>query len=366
MMSIPFFDLTREYAAIGAEINCAIQRVLDRGQFILGAEGDLFEKEFADYLGLKYGIGVSSGSSALFLALKALEIKKGDEVITVSHTFISTVDAIVRNGATPVFVDISPDTYCIDVSQIQKKITRNTRAIVPVHLYGHPADMNPILDVARQYHLRVIEDACQAHGAEYQGQKTGTFGDLACFSFYPTKNLGAYGDAGMVVTNDDEIAQKIKVLRNYGQSQKYLHDIVGVNSRLDEIQAAVLRAKLKYLDVWNDNRRKIAGWYDTFLADSDLVLPQEKAGSKHVYHLYVVRSEHRDQVQRSLAKNGIQTQIHYPLPVHQQKAYSLYGKTQLPVTENMSRQLLSLPLFPKIEKSEVQIVSRAILESRPR
>jgi len=358
---IPFIDLKREYAEICEELTQAVQRVLKSGWFILGEEVKKFEEEFSKYIGVKYGVGVNSGSDALFLALKALGIGKGDEVITVSHTFISTVDAIVRNGAKPVFVDIEPDTYCIDATKIEEAITNKTKAILPVHLYGHPADMDQIMEIAKKYNLFVIEDACQAHGAEYKGKKVGSIGDLGCFSFYPIKNLGAYGDGGMIVTNNEEIAEKLKMLRNYGQSEKYHHDFVGVNSRLDEIQAAILRVKLKHLDEWNERRRKVAKLYNELLEDSEIVTPIEKEYAKHVYHLYVVRCKDRDVLQQQLLKNGIQTQIHYPIPIHKQKAYLNLGfNFYLSVTEEICNEILSLPMHPWLNNEEVLSITEVI------
>ena len=358
---ITFVDLKGEYAEIRPEISQAIQRVLKNGWFILGEEVERFEEEFSKYVGAKYGIGVNSGSDALFLALKALGIGEGDEVITVSHTFISTADAIARNGAKPVLVDIDPDTYCVDVSRIEERITNKTRAILPVHLYGHPADMQPITEIARRYNLAVVEDACQAHGAEFKGRKVGSIGDVGCFSFYPIKNLGAYGDGGMVVTDDEELAVKLKMLREYGQPQKYHHDFIGVNSRLDEIQAAILRVKLKYLDEWNEKRRRVAKLYDELLRNSHLVKPVEKEYAKHVYHLYVIRGEERDRLQRHLRANGIQTQIHYPIPVHRQKAYqALVADANMPATEKICQEILSLPMHPFLGEDEVQAVAECV------
>ena len=358
---IPFVDLKREYAEIGEEMTQAIERVVQSGWFILGEEVKKFEEEFSKYIGTKYGIGVNSGSDALFLALKALGIGKDYEVITVSHTFISTVDAIARNGAKPVFVDIDPDTYCIDVTKVEKKITNKTRAILPVHLYGHSADMEPITEIAEKYNLSVIEDACQAHGAEYKGEKVGSIGDIGCFSFYPTKNLGAYGDGGMVVTNSEELADKLRTFRNYGQPQKYYHDFVGVNSRLDEIHAAILRIKLKHLDEWNERRRKIAKLYNKLLEDSEIVTPIEKEHAKHVYHLYVVRCKDRNKLQQYLSMGRIQTRVHYPIPVHKQKAYLKLGYTaNLPVTERICSEILSLPMHPFLHEDEIPSVVECV------
>ena len=358
---IKIADLKSEYQEISNHIKEAIGRVLESGWFIFGEELEGFEKEFSKYIGAKYGVGVSSGSDALFLAVKALGIGEGDEVITVSHTFISTVDAVVRNGAEPVFVDVDPDTYCIDVSKIERAITDKTKAILPVHLYGHPANMDPIMEIAQRHKLCVIEDACQAHGAEYKGKKVGSIGAVGCFSFYPVKNLGAYGDGGIVVTSDEELAEKLRMSRNYGQPKKYYHDFVGVNSRLDEIQAAILRVKLKYLDEWNERRRKTAKLYNKFFEDSDVVAPAEKEYARHVYHLYVIRHKDRDKLQQHLLKKGIQTQIHYPIPVHRQKAYSDFrGNAQLPVTEKVCGEILSLPIYPSLKNKEIEYISNTI------
>ncbi|WP_048091861.1 aminotransferase class I/II-fold pyridoxal phosphate-dependent enzyme [Geoglobus acetivorans] len=361
---IQFVDLRKEYQEIKEETDQAIQRVLERGWFILGKELETFEKEFSSYIGVKHAIGVNSGSDALYLAIKALGIGPGDEVITVSHTFISTVDAIVRNSARPVFVDIGPETYTIDVPQIEKAITDRTKAILPVHIYGHPANIDPIIEIAEEYGLYVIEDASQAHGAEYKGRKVGSIGHVACFSFYPTKNLGAYGDAGAIVTNDDELAEKLRMMRNYGSSKKYYHEFIGVNSRLDEIQAAILRVKLRHLDEWNERRRKIAEMYNELLENSDVITPVEKEWAKHVYHLYVIRHKDRDKLQQYLLENGIKTQIHYPVPVHLQKAYLDLGiRVKLPVTERISREVLSLPMFTHLTYYEIKNIAKVMRDA---
>ncbi len=361
MKIIPFVDLKKEYQSIKEEINKAIQNVLDKQWFLFGEELKEFEKEFSKYLGMKYGIGVNSGSDALYLAVRALDINKGDEIITISHTFISTIDAIVRNGAKPIFVDINPDTYTIDVTQIKEKISEKTKAILPVHLYGLSSDMDPIMELAEKYGLYVIEDACQAHGAEYNGKKVGNFGNLACFSFYPSKNLGAYGDGGMIVTNDDKLYKKLKLSRNYGQQKKYYHDFVGVNSRLDEIQAAILGVKLKYLNEWNKKRRINARKYNELLEDSDIITPIEMEYAKHVYHLYVIQSKKRNQLKEFLENNNIQTLVHYPIPVHLQKAYSIYKDVfKLPITEMICNNILSLPMHPWLHEKEIQFISQTI------
>lgn len=352
---IPFVDFKREYAEIGQETSQAINHVLENGWFVLGEEVERFEEHFSKYVGAQHGIGVNSGSDALYLAVKALGIDDGDEVITVSHTMVSTVDAISRNGAKPVFVDVEPDTYLMDASKIKAKITDRTRAIIPVHLYGQPADMDLIMEIAEKYNLHVIEDACQAHGAEYKCRKAGSIGNVGCFSFYPTKNLGAYGDGGMAVTNDKELAEKLRKLRNYGQSKKYYYDFIGVNSRLDEIQAAILRVKLRYLDEWNEKRRKLAKLYNETLENIDVVAPLEKEYAKHVYHLYVIRHKERDKLQQYLLRNGVQTLIHYPIPVHLQKPY--LASNRLPATERISKEILSLPMHPFLKEEEVETVS---------
>ena len=359
---IPLVDLQKEYEVLQPQIDAAIQRVLRSGRYILGYEVEEFEKQFSHYIGVKYGVGVNSGSDAIFLSLKSLGIGKQDEVITVSHTFISTVDGIVRAEASPIFVDIEPDTYCMDTTKIEEAITPRTKAIIPVHLYGHPADMKPIMELADQYNLFVIEDACQAHGAEYNGKKVGGIGDVGCFSFYPAKNLGAYGDGGIIVTNDENIAQKLKMFRNYGQSSKYHHEFIGVNSRLDEIQAAILQIKLQYLDQWNEQRRNLARLYGEGLQTADIVLPIERTDSKHIYHLYVVRVHKRDHYQKTLHRAGIQTLTHYPVPVHQQKAYSYYKPSPiLPVTEKICSTIISLPMNPFLGIHDIQTITKEII-----
>jgi dTDP-4-amino-4,6-dideoxygalactose transaminase len=361
---IPFIDLTREYAEIGDEITSIIQRTLENGWFILGQQLKEFEREFSRYIGAKYGIGVNSGSDALFLALKALGVDENSEVITVSHTFISTADSIVRCGAKPVFVDIEPETYCINPALIEDKITEKTKAILPVHLYGHPAHMGYILEIAKEHGLSVVEDACQAHGAEYNGKKVGSIGDVGCFSFYPAKNIGAYGDGGFVTTNDSSLAERIKLLRNYGQSKKYHHDCVGVNSRLDELQAAVLRIKLSRLGMWNEQRRRIAKLYAEVLDQKGIILPAERTYAKHVYHLFVTRLAKRDKCQRFLQKRGIQTQIHYPIPVHKQNAYKEFETAKdLSVTEAICNEILSLPLYPSLTDEEVAYIGGALKDA---
>jgi dTDP-4-amino-4,6-dideoxygalactose transaminase len=358
---IPFIDFKRENAAINNEVLDAIQRVLKRGWFVLGEENEKFEAEFSSYIGARFGVGVNSGSDALYLAINALGITQGDEVITVPHTMISTVDAIVRNHAKPVFVDINPETYTIDSTKIEPKVSEKTRAIIPVHLYGHPADMDPIMEIAEKYGLSVIEDACQAHGSEYKNMKVGAIGEIGCFSFYPTKNLGAYGDSGMMVTNKEKLAEKLKKLRNYGQSQKYYYDCVGVNSRLDEIQAAILRAKMTHLDEWNQKRRRLSNLYNELLQGTSALTPLEKEYAKHVYHLYVMRHPERDKLRQYLLKQGVETLIHYPIPVHFQKAYARLSRhEELSTTEKVCNEILSLPIHPYLTEEEVSFISEQV------
>lgn len=362
--TIPFLELKAQYHSIKEEIDGAVSQVLEKGWFILGENVRAFEEEFAAYCGASFGVGVGSGTEALHLALLACGVQPGDEVITVPNTAVPTVSAISFAGATPVFVDIHPDSYNMEPSGIEAKMTERTRAIIPVHLFGQAADMGPILEIARRHNLKVIEDACQAHGAEYQGRKVGTFGDAGCFSFYPTKNLGAYGDGGMIITNDASIAEKARLLRNYGEKQRYYHSIKGFNSRLDELQAAILRVKLRHLDEWNEARRERAKLYDRHLAESGVATPAEMAYGRHVYHLYVIRSPRRDELQAFLASKGIGTLIHYPVPVHLQEAYRDLGigPESLPVAERYAGEILSLPLYPELSRESVERVAGLVGE----
>lgn len=358
-MKIPFVDLKRQYDSIREDINNSIQEVLQNASFVLGEQVTLFEENFAKYCGTKFCVSVASGTEALFLALKVLEINNGDEVITVPNTFIATVDAISRTGAKPIFVDINKNTYTIDISKIEEKITRNTKAIIPVHLYGQPADMDAIMDLAKKYNLYVIEDACQAHGAIYKKKKAGAIGDIGCFSFYPAKNLGAYGDGGAVVTNNEKIAEKIIMLRNYGQKKKYYHECIGFNSRLDSMQAAVLNVKLKRLDIWNKSRKTNADYYKKSLSGiNQIILPYEAPGRSHIYHLFVVRIPNRNGLQNYLESVGISTGIHYPVPVHLQNSYKFLGyqKGDFPVAEEYAAHILSLPMFPELTIKEIQYI----------
>jgi len=364
---IPFFDLKTQYKEIKNEMDKSINRVLSSGNFILGEEVTSFEKEFAKFCEVKFAIGVGSGTSALFLALKSLGIKKNDEIITVPNTFISTAYAISYTGAKLVFVDVEEDTLNIDYTKIEEKITDKTKAILPVHLYGHPADMNPIMEIAEEHNLKIIEDVAQATGSEYNGKKLGSLGDVAAFSFYPTKTLGAYGDGGMIVTNDSKIAEKIELLRNYGQLKKYHYIIEGFNSRLDEIQAAILRVKLKRLNQWNDLRRKNAKIYNESLKNTDVILPVEKEYAKHVYYLYVIRIAKRDKLQQWLETRGVSTMIHYPIPIHLQMAYKYLGykKGDFPFTEKYAEEILSLPMFPELKKEQIEEICFLIQKFKP-
>jgi dTDP-4-amino-4,6-dideoxygalactose transaminase len=340
------------------EIDQAIQKVLNNGWYILGEEVQLFEKEFAQYIGTKYAIGVGSGTEALHIALKACGVSLGDEVITVSHTAVATVSAIVLCGATPVFVDIEPGYFNIDITKIEQVITKKTKAIIPVHLYGHPVDLTPIIAIAKKYNLFLIEDCAQAHGAVYHGKKVGSIGDIGCFSFYPTKNLGAIGDGGIVVTNDENLADKIKLLREYGWKEKHISSIAGWNSRLDELQAGILRIKLKHLDDENRLRKNIAAIYSENFKSTNLILPLKKENVSHVYHLYVIRSKKRDKLKSFLEGKNINALIHYPVPVHLQRAYkNIAGeKRNLYETERASKEILSLPMYPELGENEVQYI----------
>jgi dTDP-4-amino-4,6-dideoxygalactose transaminase len=353
-MPVPLVDLKTQYQGLKTEILEEISLALNGMQLFLGKNVQALEANFSAFCGARFGIGVGSGTDALHIALRAAGIGPGDEVITVSHTFIATVEAIVLAGARPVLVDIDPETYNMDPSQIESSITSNTRAIIPVHLYGHPVDMDPIRELAKTYKLKVIEDACQAHGAEYKGQRTGSLGDIGCFSFYFTKNLGGYGEGGMITTSDPEIAQRCRMIRDHGQNMKYYHKMWGFNGRLDEIQAAILKTKLKHLDEWTEKRRSIARLYTENLSDS-VILPQEMPWAKHVYHLFVIRTPERDSLREFLEHKGIGVGMHYPVPVHLQEAWRAYGgyDYSLPVTERITEEIISLPMYPELSSEEV-------------
>ncbi|HZE09158.1 MAG TPA: DegT/DnrJ/EryC1/StrS family aminotransferase [Gemmatimonadaceae bacterium] len=361
--AVPFLDLKAQYATIQPEVETAVLRVLASGGYVLGPEVEAFEKEFAARHGAKYGVAVNTGTSALHVALLAAGIGPGDEVITVSMTFIATVSAIRYTGATPVFVDVDPVTCTMDASQIESKITPRTRAIMPVHLYGQSADMDAIMKIAAKRNLLVIEDAAQAHGAEYKGHRVGSIGQIAGFSFYPGKNLGAYGEAGIATTNDEKYAHKMRLLRDWGQERKYYHDMHAFNYRMDAIQGAVLRIKLKRLEQWTDARRAHAKRYDELLGP-EIQHATEAPGRKHVYHIYGVYQERRAQLQQALQESGINTGIHYPIPVHLQRAYEDLGYRvgDLPVTETVAREQLSLPMFPELTDAQIVRVAEAVCD----
>lgn len=359
---IPFVDLKKQYQSIKEDINSAITGVLDSSQFVLGNEVAAFEEEFAEYCGAKYSICVNSGTSALHLALLAASIKPDDEVITVPFTFVASVAAILYTGARPVFVDVDPESYTMDVNQIERVITDRTKAILPVHFYGQMADMDPILDIARRHNLRVIEDAAQAHGAEYKGQRSGSMGDVGCFSFYPGKNLGAYGEGGAVVTNNSDYADTIRMLRDWGQESKYHHNLQGYNYRMDGIQGAILRVKLEHLEKWTEARRTHAKNYNQLLADCGIQTPEEMSYARHVYHIYAICCSQRDALQQALLKEEIQTGIHYPIPVHMQKAYVNLGYQHgdFPHTEQLASSELSLPMYAELSDRQVETVATAV------
>jgi len=358
MMQVPFVDLRAQYTTIAPEVQGAIHAVLERSDFILGCEVDQFEEEFGQYIGTRHAIGVGSGLAALELALRAYGIGPGDEVITAANTFIATVLAIMAVGARPVLVDAEAATYNLDPAVLASAITSRTRAIIPVHLYGQPADMEPILVLAKRHHLVVIEDAAQAHGATYDGRRAGAWGDAAAFSFYPAKNLGACGDAGMVVTNDEALAAKLRMLRVHGVERRYFHDLHGYNSRLDELQAAILRVKLSRLKHWNARRAEIAARYSEGLKNSPLELPVAGPGNTHVYHVYAVLTSRRDELQEFLAQRGVPTIIYYPLPLHLQKVYSELGHRagDFPAAEAVSKSILPLPIYPELTDDQVDYV----------
>jgi dTDP-4-amino-4,6-dideoxygalactose transaminase len=364
---IPFLDLRAEYHELKSEIDAAVGRVLESGQFILGPEVAALEEEFASFCHVKHAIGVNSGTSALHLALLAAGIGPGDEVITVPFTFYATAAAIGYVGAVPVYVDIDPRTFNLDVTRVEAAITQRTRAILPVHLYGQPADMDPILQIARRHKLIVIEDVAQAHGAEYKGRRAGGIGDIGCFSFYPTKNLGAAGEGGMLTTNNSEYARTIAMLRNWGEEHRYYPVLKGYNYRLPAIQAAILRVKLRRLDSWTETRRALAADYDRLLEDADVMRPVSPVEVRHVYCLYTIQAEDRDGLQKDLESAGIQTAVHYPLPIHLMPAYAdaRYKAGDFPVAEACARRVLSLPLYPQMTKHHVQRMAGEIVRLLP-
>ena len=358
---IPMVDLRRQYEGIKRGIDAAIRGVLEKTQFILGPNVAELEREIADYQGVPHAIGVASGTDALLLALRACDLQPGDEVITTPFTFIATAEVIALLQAKPVFVDIDERTYNIDPAGIEKKITPRTRAIIPVHLFGHPADMDAIMDIGRRHKLRVIEDCAQAFGASYCGRRVGSIGDFGCFSFFPSKNLACYGDGGMVITREQGMAEKLRLLRNHGSRVKYHHDLLGYNSRLDEIQAAILRVKLHRIEEWNDGRRRAADLYRAFIRRQGVTLPSETSGCRHVYHQFTIRSADRDRILESLSAQGIASAVYYPVPLHLQKVFTgLQGIDDLKVSEVSAAEVLSLPMFPEITEEEVRRVSDVI------
>jgi UDP-2-acetamido-2-deoxy-ribo-hexuluronate aminotransferase len=358
---VPMVDLKKQFQETKDEIFHVLIEILESGQYILGAKVSEFEKKVAVYHGVREAIGVASGTDALHLAIDALGIGEGDEVITTPFTFFATVEAILYTGATPVFVDIEPDTLNIDVSQIEANITGKTKALLPVHLFGHPADMRTILNIAKKHRLKMIEDCAQSFGAEANGKKVGSIGDAGCFSFYPSKNLGGYGDGGMIILNSTRVADTIRELRNHGSRGSYRHKRVGFNSRLDEIQAGILLVKLIRIDEYNRKRRQNASFYNNLLSDK-VKCPVEKKGAYHVYHQYTIMSHKRDEIQQKLKKNGISSVIYYPVPLHLQKALKFLGyqKGDFPVTEKAAKEVLSLPMYPELEESAIIKISKII------
>lgn len=364
-MSLPLLDLKEQYQSIREEVQEAVNRVLESGRYILGPEVKAFEQEVAEYIGVKHAIGVGNGTDALLLALDAKGIGVGDEVITTPFTFFATAEVISQLGAKPVFVDIDPKTYNIDVEQIRQKVNKKTKAIIPVHIFGQPANMDEIMAIAEEHQLFVLEDAAQAMGAEYQGKKIGAWGHAATFSFFPTKNLGGYGDGGMIVTDDDTLAEKIRILRVHGSyPKKYYHRVLGYNSRLDEIQAAVLRIKLRYLDTWNDQRRERANIYNDKLKDLPIQTPEEAPQRKHIYHLYIVQTAERDELMQYLREHNVSTGVYYPLPLHLQEVYRdlEYQEGSIPHAEYAAKRTFALPLYPELTEEKIDQVVQLIAQ----
>ncbi len=365
-MQIQLLDLQAQYNQLKDKMDKAVLAVMQRGRFVLGPEVRALEQEIAEYCGVKHAIGVANGTDALLLVLRAWGIGPGDEVITTPFTFFASAEVVSQVGATPVFVDIDQRTLNMDVTQLESKITSKTKAIIPVHIFGQMVDMEPLMHIAEKYNLRVLEDACQAIGAEYQGKKAGSIGDAGCFSFFPTKNLGGYGDGGMIVTNDGDLAEKVRLLRAHGSKTKYYHTEVGYNSRLDEIQAAILRVKLPYLDTWNGARRDKARFYSAMLSGTAYVTPYEVAGHKHVFHLYVLRSKNRENIMAELKLKGISSAIYYPVPLHLQQVYNSLGyrKGDLPVAEQAALESFAIPLYPELTDEQMHYIIAALKELR--
>jgi dTDP-4-amino-4,6-dideoxygalactose transaminase len=363
-MSIPFVDLKAQYQTIKVEIDSAVERIISNTAFIGGEDLKQFDKEFAAYCEAKACVSVGNGTDALYIALRALGIGAGDEVITVAHTFIATSEAITQVGAKAVFVEIEPDTMLMSPDAVVAAITPKTKAIITVQLYGQPCDMDRMMAIAKEHNLKVIEDAAQAHGASWNGRRVGSLGDVACFSFYPGKNLGAYGDGGAIVSNDEDLIKRAKMIANHGRLEKYTHEIEGVNSRLDGLQAAILRVKLPYLDKWNAERQRVAARYLDKLKDSDaVILPTIRPEANPVWHLFVVRVKNRDAFQAYLKEQGISTGVHYPVPLHRQQAYEHFQMPigSLPITEKVASEIVSLPIYPELTDSMVDDVVRAVL-----
>ncbi len=361
---IPILDSKRQYAQIGAQIETAVVEVLRSGSYILGQHNKALEEDLAEFIGTKHSVALNSGTDALHLALRALDIGAGDEVITVAFTFVATTEAIGIVGATPVFVDIDKDTFNIDPMKIEAAITPRTKAIIPVHLYGQPCDMDIIMDIAKRHNLYVIEDCCQAIGAKYKGKTVGSFGDINCFSFYPTKNLGAMGDGGLCTTDSDALRDRLVALRNHGGAIRYYHDEIGVNSRLDEIQAAILRVKMNYINEWNDKRRKNAYFYNELFAGcAEIQTPKELADTHCVYHQYTVKVPERDAVHKYLGENGVGAMLYYPVPLHKQKVHAHLAPVSLPNTENNTTCVISLPMFPELTQDEQRTVAGKLIEA---
>jgi len=365
-LAIPLVDLKAQYETIKDEVDQAVREVLEGQYFILGPKVQELEEKIADYCNVKYGIGVASGSDALLLSLMAIGVGYGDEIITTPFTFFATAGSVSRLGAKPVFADIDPRTYNLDPQLIEEKITDKTKAIIPVHLYGQCADMDPILAIAAEHDICVIEDAAQAIGAKYRGGEAGSMGDLGCLSFFPTKNLGGYGDGGMILTNNEELAEKLRILRAHGSKPKYYHSVVGCNSRLDALQAAILLAKLKHLDSWNEARRQNARIYDSILANMDLVTPHAEDFNHHIYNQYVIRVKDRDGLKAFLKDEGVGTEIYYPVPLHLQQCYSDLGYEpgDMPASEEASEQALALPVYPELTREQQEQIVELIREIR--
>lgn len=363
-MKIPFVDLKYQYKATQIEVENEIKNVFEDSNFILGKKVEEFEESFAAYCGTKYAVGLSSGSDALYIGLRAYGIGNGDEVITTPLSFVATCEAISKCGAKPVFVDIDYETFNIDVSKIEEKISKNTKAIIPVHLYGLPCDIDPIIAISKRYGIVVIEDAAQAHGAKYHDKPVGGFGDVACFSFYPSKNLGAYGDAGAITTNNYSVAMFARSIRNHGRSDKYTHSLIGFNNRMDAIQGAVLNVKLNYLTKWNTMRKYIAGLYSELFAGSNVIVPSTPKWANPVWHLYVIRVSDRDRIMAELEKKQIYCGIHYPKPIHLQPSFGYLGhqENDFPEAEKATREVLSLPIYPGLRDHQVQRIVKNIID----